>query len=168
MLSNLEIAKVYKYYMKQYFVKPDIELYSEFQKRIKKGELVQYCFGSRYTLLQCGLAYLDYEQTYKQHTQIFSYDILNAFLHLDEDQYSQVFYEYPTCPLVIYHPTATTNNLRLMSLITHLYSYRSLEKQKTLILSETSILPQIIDKITPITDLSGVGESILTSEVYGD
>lgn len=166
MLSNVERAKIFKYYMGQYFVKPDKELYPEFQKAIQNGYNTQYCYGTRHLLLQCGLAYLDLNKVYQRHTQIFSYDLLNSFLHLDEDQYSQIFYEYPEYPLVIYHPTGTTDNQRLLSLITHLYSYRSLQKQKTLILSENNILNQIIDKVTPITDLTQVGEANAEMEMY--
>ena len=155
-LNTIDSLKIFKYYMKQYFIKPDKEVYHAFQELIENSNNTCYCQGTRYGLLQCGLAYLDYKKTYMNHTQIFSYDILNAFLHLDDDQYSQVFYEYPSYPLVIYHPRGTTDNGRLMSLITHLYSYRHLMNYKTLILSERPIKTLISDKITPITDLSSV------------
>ena len=169
MLNNIEKAKVFKYYMKQYFVKPDLEVYTHFQEQIakadKKDAFTCYCQGTRYVLQQCGLAYLDYKQTYLNHTQIFSYDILNAFLHLGENQQSEVFYEYPTSPLIIYHPRGTTDNSRLMSLITHLYSYRHLQECKTLILSERPIKMMISDKITPIEDFSETCK-LIDNEVY--
>ena len=157
MLSNTEKAKVFKYYLKQYFVKPDIEVYKEFQEAIANAHNTCYCQGTRYALKQCGLAYLDYKQTFINHTQIYSYDLLNNFLHLGENtSEKEIFYEYPDCPLVVYHPRGTTDNNRLMSLITHLISYRDLNKQKTLILSERAIKGVISDTITPITDLSNI------------
>ena len=48
-----------------------------------------------------------------------------------------------------------------MSLITHLISYRDLNHQKTLILSERAIKGIISDTITPITDLSNVELQIM-------
>lgn len=164
-INNSNILKIFKHYMGQYFVKPDIQLYKLYQRTISETpNNVLYCTGTRYVLHQCGLAYLDYQEAYKQHTQIYSYDLLNSFLHLTEDTYSQVFYEYPSYPLIIYHPTGTTDNQRLLSLITHVYSYRHLKNQKTLILSESNILNQIIDKVTPITDLSSI--HLYTDDLY--
>lgn len=158
MLSTQDKAKIFKHYMQQYFVKPEPYLYKAFQTEFKEDYNVLYCYGDRYTLLQCGVAFLDYKENYKQHTQIYSYDLLNTFLDKSDTQYSQVFYEYPACPLVIYHPLGTTSNQRLMSLITHVYSYRNLKDQKTLILSECSILSTIMDRVTPILDLSTISQ----------
>lgn len=156
MLTNEEVAKVYKYYMKQYFVKPDPELYKYFQEQFKTANDTMYCYGNRYLLRQCGLAFLDYQGNYKNHNQIISYDLLNSFLDKTNERYSEVFYDFGKYPLIIYHPTGTTENARLLSLITHVFSYRSIEKKKTLILSELNIKNQIIDRVTPITDVSRV------------
>ena len=168
MLTAREIGQVFKYYFNQYFVKPDGDLYKAYQKRFMEEEKifdVMYCYGNRHDLLQCGCAYLDLDKHYMQHTQIYSYDILNNFLHLGENTTEkEVFYEYPPQPLIIYHPAGTTSNQRLLSLITHIMSYRSLKKEKTLILTEVRILNDIMDKVTKILDLTPISQKVNDEE----
>jgi hypothetical protein len=167
MLNTRDTAKIFKHYMGRYFVKPDPKLYVYFQKKFaeaeEQGKNTIYCHDTRFKLKQCGLAYLDYKGTYQQHTQIDSYDIVDAFLHLREDMYSRSFYDFPPSPLIIYHITGTTDNRKLFPLIKHIYNYRHMNNQKTLILSEENILKDLLttERITPIVNISKVQDDIV-------
>lgn len=170
MLNKRETAQIFKHYMGQYFVKPDLEYYHYFQERFETAENAIYCYGTRYTLKQCGLAFLDYKENYKQHTQINSYELIDRFLHLGDNNKDLVFYDFPPSPLIIYHTIGTTDNKRLMPLIKHTLSYRELQKQKTVVLTELPIKDVILDKITPVTDVSTIQDiiNLTDNDIYGD
>ena len=161
---NKELQRKYfEYYFKQYFVPVDKNTLENYSQKFSQDFNVFYLYGNRKELLRVGFCFLAHNHNYKDCFKMMGYDLVEFFLdHMNEIQNSQTFYDIPEKNLIIHHLAGTTSNVKLVSLIKHVMSFRAVAQQKTLILTEEDIWNEIQDGQTAICKLKENTEDLIS------